>query len=44
MGLALIEKLIGQHGGRVEFQTGPCGTTFRLTTPTESGITWDSQS
>lgn len=33
MGLALTEKLIGQHGGRVEFNTGPGGTTFRISVP-----------
>lgn len=33
MGLALTEKLIGQHGGSVTFQTGPGGTVFRLTLP-----------
>ena len=36
MGLALTEKLIGQHGGRVEFQTGPGGTTFQIAIPLES--------
>jgi PAS domain S-box-containing protein len=35
MGLPLTEKLIGQHGGRVDFQSGPCGTTFRITLPLE---------
>jgi two-component system, NtrC family, sensor histidine kinase HydH len=33
MGLALTQKLIGQHGGRVEFQTSPAGTTFCLAVP-----------
>jgi signal transduction histidine kinase len=33
MGLALSEKLIGQHGGRIEFTTGPEGTTFRISVP-----------
>jgi two-component system, NtrC family, sensor histidine kinase HydH len=33
MGLALTEKLIGQHGGRVEFQTNSRGTTFCLAIP-----------
>ena len=28
MGLALTEKLVGQHGGRIDFRTGPQGTTF----------------
>lgn len=30
MGLALTEKLVGQHGGRIEFRTGPGGTTFAM--------------
>ena len=33
MGLALSEKLIGQHGGRIDFTTGPEGTTFRISVP-----------
>jgi signal transduction histidine kinase len=33
MGLALSEKLVGQHGGRIDFQTGPAGTTFRIAVP-----------
>jgi signal transduction histidine kinase len=35
MGLAITEKLIGQHGGHVDFQTGPEGTRFRLRLPLE---------
>jgi signal transduction histidine kinase len=35
MGLALTEKLVGQHGGRIEFRTGPRGTTFRIAVPLE---------
>ena len=34
MGLALVEKLMSQHGGQATYQTGPKGTTFRLTVPT----------
>ena len=33
IGLALVEKLVSQHGGHVGFVTGPTGTTFRLTLP-----------
>ena len=33
MGLALTEKLIGQHGGRIDFRTGPGGTTFCIIGP-----------
>lgn len=32
-GLALCEKLVGQHGGRIDYQTGPAGTTFRIAVP-----------
>jgi len=39
MGLALTKKLIGQHGGQVDFRTSPRGTTFRLTIPIEPGTT-----
>jgi nitrogen-specific signal transduction histidine kinase len=37
IGLALSEKLIGQHGGHIEFQTGAAGTTFTVTVPLEQG-------
>jgi signal transduction histidine kinase len=33
MGLALSEKLIGQHGGHIEYRTGSGGTTFEITIP-----------
>jgi signal transduction histidine kinase len=33
MGLALSEKLIDQHGGRIDYRTGPEGTTFDITVP-----------
>jgi PAS domain S-box-containing protein len=33
MGLALAEKLVRQHGGRIDFQTGRGGTTFRIAVP-----------
>lgn len=35
LGLALTEKLIGQHGGHVTFRTGPGGTTFEIRIPVE---------
>lgn len=35
MGLALSQKVIGQHGGRIEFRTGPLGTTFCIAIPLE---------
>lgn len=38
MGLALTEKLVGQHGGRIDLRTGSWGTTFFLALPLESAI------
>ena len=35
MGLALSEKLISQHGGHIEFRTGPEGATFDISVPLE---------
>jgi signal transduction histidine kinase len=35
MGLALTEKLVGQHGGRIDLRTGPSGTTFTIAIPLE---------
>jgi len=35
MGLALTEKLIGQHRGHLNYRTGPEGTTFDITIPLE---------
>ncbi len=35
MGLALSEKVVGQHGGRIEPRTGPPGTTFAIAIPLE---------
>jgi PAS domain S-box-containing protein len=34
LGLALTEKLVRLHDGRVGFRTGPGGTTFRISLPT----------
>jgi PAS domain S-box-containing protein len=39
MGLAMVEKLVSQHGGRVTFQTGPRGTTFQLSLPLSARVT-----
>lgn len=36
MGLALSEKLINQHGGQINFHSGPEGTTFAITIPLEA--------
>jgi len=35
MGLALSEKLISQHGGRINFRSGPDGTTFEVAIPVD---------
>jgi two-component system, NtrC family, sensor histidine kinase HydH len=35
MGLALTEKLIGQHGGQVDFESVAEGTVFRIILPLE---------
>jgi two-component system sensor histidine kinase HydH len=35
MGLALSEKLISQHGGHIDYDTGSAGTTFRIRLPLE---------
>jgi two-component system sensor histidine kinase HydH len=35
LGLALSEKLINQHGGRIDYRTGPEGTTFEIAVPVE---------
>ena len=33
LGLALVAKVVGDHGGIVEFETGEQGTEFRLRLP-----------
>jgi signal transduction histidine kinase len=33
MGLALAEKVVSQHGGRIAYRTGPLGTTFSIAIP-----------
>jgi nitrogen-specific signal transduction histidine kinase len=38
MGLALTEKFISQHGGRIEFTTGATGTTFDVAVPLDQGV------
>jgi len=37
MGLALSEKLVGQHGGHIRYRTGPEGTAFQITIPIDRG-------
>jgi two-component system nitrogen regulation sensor histidine kinase GlnL len=36
MGLAISDKIIRQHRGQIDFETGPEGTTFRLSFPIEA--------
>jgi signal transduction histidine kinase len=38
MGLALTEKLVGQHGGRIDRRTSPRGTTFSIAIPLEPAM------
>jgi signal transduction histidine kinase len=35
MGLTLSEKLIAQHGGHIDYRTGPEGTNFEISIPVE---------
>jgi signal transduction histidine kinase len=37
LGLALTEKLVGQHRGGIDCQTGPGGTSFHITFPMDDG-------
>jgi signal transduction histidine kinase len=36
MGLAISDKIMRQHGGRIDFETGPEGTVFRLSLAMEN--------
>jgi signal transduction histidine kinase len=36
LGLAVSREIVGRHGGQLDFQTGPAGTTFRLRLPLRS--------
>ncbi len=36
IGLAWCEKIVQQHQGQIEFETGPKGTTFKVTIPIET--------
>lgn len=45
LGLALVAKVVGDHGGIVEFETGEQGTTFRLRLPVHTEKhDWDRDS
>lgn len=37
LGLSLVDRIVRQHGGRVEVQSGTKGTTFRLLIPAATG-------
>ncbi len=37
LGLALVAKIVGDHGGLVEFQNGSRGATFRVRLPAWRG-------
>jgi signal transduction histidine kinase len=37
LGLALTEKLVGQHHGGIDCRTGPGGTSFEITFPLDDG-------
>lgn len=42
LGLALVAKVVGDHGGIVEFDTGENGTEFRLRLPMHTNVgDWD---
>ncbi|WP_149498276.1 two-component system sensor histidine kinase NtrB [Roseiconus lacunae] len=36
MGLAISEKIVRQHGGRLEFESGSAGTTFSIVIPKDA--------
>ncbi len=38
MGLALVEKIVSQHGGQVAYRDRAEGTTFRLRLPLDPGV------
>jgi two-component system sensor histidine kinase HydH len=44
MGLALSEKVVNQHGGRIEYRTGSLGTTFSIVIPLEPACRTEGES
>jgi signal transduction histidine kinase/putative methionine-R-sulfoxide reductase with GAF domain len=39
LGLAIVKKIVDEHQGRVSYDTGPGGTTFRVALPLERAAT-----
>lgn len=39
LGLALVAKIIGDHGGIIEYESLPRGTVFRVLLPMHTGVT-----
>jgi len=43
LGLAIVKKIVDDHGGTIDWTTGPEGTTFRIRLPrTRAGESWPS--
>ncbi len=42
LGLAIVKKIVDDHGGAIDWSTGPAGTTFRIRLPKVRGTgeTW----
>jgi two-component system nitrogen regulation sensor histidine kinase GlnL len=43
LGLALVAKVIGDHGGIIEFESAPSGTLFKIMLPAASGRPEDEE-
>jgi signal transduction histidine kinase len=37
LGLAIVKKIVDDHGGRIDWASGPGGTSFRIALPRERG-------
>ena len=40
LGLAIVRKVVDAHDGRIDIQTGPHGTRFRVTLPVSGASDW----
>jgi signal transduction histidine kinase len=40
LGLAIVRKIVDAHDGRIDIQTGPKGTRFRVTLPVSGADDW----